>query len=109
MYLLSRSEEIILLAVWRLQEDAFGIAIRDEVQKATAAEWSVGAMYAPLHRLEKKGFIISRNGEPEQRRGGRSKVYYDLTKKGKQALLHTKEVHDVQWTGVPSIVLKFQG
>ena len=109
MNLLSRSEETILLAVWRLQEDAFGIAIRDEVQNATATEWTVGAMYAPLHRLEKKGFIMSRHGEPEQRRGGRSKVFYALTKKGKQALLHTKQVHDAQWTGVPAIVLKYQG
>jgi len=109
MNLLSRSEEIILLAVWRLQADAFGLAIRDEVQKVTARDWTVGALYAPLHRLEGKELIRSKHGEPESRRGGRRKVYYVLTDKGRKALLQVKKVHDAQWVGIPSLALKFSG
>ena len=107
MQLLSRSEEIILLAVWRLQESAFGLSIREQVSKATGVVWTVGAIYAPLHRLEKKGYISSEHGEPEARRGGRSKVYYKLSSSGKKALLNVKKVHDTQWDGIPSISLKF--
>lgn len=108
MELLSRSEEIILLAVWRLQESAYGLSIRAEVSKATSKKWTVGAVYAPLHRLEKKGYIQSELGEPEARRGGRAKVYYQLTRSGKRALISVKEVHDSQWVGIPSLTLKTQ-
>ena len=100
MHLLSRSEEIILLSIWRLQQDAYGLAVREEVSKATGKEWTVGSVYAPLHRLEKKGFIKSQEGEPEARRGGRRKVFYSLTKTGKRALIAVKEVHDAQWIGI---------
>jgi len=107
MNLLSRSEEIILLAIWRLQKTAYGLSVREEVWKVTGKEWTVGALYAPLHRLERKGLIISRHGKPENRRGGRSKVYYELTKAGKQALIPIKEIHDAQWVGIPGLVAKF--
>ena len=103
MKLLSRSEEIVLLAVWRLQEDAYGVAILQEVSDATGYSWTVGAIYAPLHRLEKKGYVTTRLGAPEARRGGRSKVFYQLTSKGKQALLQVKQVHDALWVGIPAL------
>jgi len=107
MNLLFRSEEIILLAIWRLQKTAYGLSIREEVRKATGKEWTVGALYAPLHRLERKGYINSRQGEPEKRRGGRRKVYYELSRTGKQALIHVKEIHDAQWFGIPSLAARF--
>lgn len=103
MKLLSRSEEIVLLAIWRLQEEAYGVTIREEVSRASGYNWSIGTIYAPLHRLEKKGFVQTRHGEPEARRGGRSKVYYFLTRKGKQALLDVKQVHDALWVGIPAL------
>jgi len=103
MELLSRSEEIILLAIWRLQQDAYGLAIREEVSQASGKTWTIGSVYAPLHRLEKKGFVSSKKGEPEARRGGRSKVFYALTKPGMKALITVKEVHDAQWVGIASL------
>lgn len=103
MKLLSRSEEVLLLAIWRLQEEAYGVTIRNEVSKATGYAWSVGAIYAPLHRLEKKGYVRTRQGEPVAERGGRSKVYYELTPKGKQALLAIKRVQDALWVGIPAL------
>ena len=55
MNLLSRSEEVVLLAVWQLQDNAYGVTIRTLVSKATGYPWSIGAVYAPLYRLERKG------------------------------------------------------
>ena len=105
MQLLSRSEEIILLAIWRLQENAFGLSIREAVIDVSGRSWSIGAVYAPLQRLEKKELVMTRQGQPEARRGGRSKVFYELTTRGKQALLVVKQVHDTQWSGIPALTL----
>jgi len=103
MQLLSRTEEILLLAIWRLQKDAYGISIRNEASRATSTRWSIGAVYAPLHRLEKKGLVVTRPGEPTAERGGRSKVLYELTPGGRRALLQAKEVHESLWEGAPAL------
>ena len=103
MNLLSRSEEIVLLSIWRLQDEAYGISIREQVAETTGRSWSIGAIYAPLHRLEKKGFVRTRKGEPEAKRGGRSKVFYELTTHGKRALIDVKTVHDALWNGIPAL------
>ena len=97
MNLLSRSEEIVLLAIWRLQDNAYGVTIRTLVREATGYPWSIGAVYAPLYRLERKGLVRMIPGEPTPERGGRSKIYYTLTPEGKKALLRIKRVHDVLW------------
>lgn len=105
MNLLTRSEEILLLAVWRLQDGAYGVTIREEVSRATAHDWTFGSIYAPLHRLEKKGYVRTRYSEPIAERGGRRRVYYELTRSGKQALLRVQEVHDALWLGMPALAL----
>jgi PadR family transcriptional regulator PadR len=106
MRLLSRSEEIVLLSIWKLQGDAYGVTIRKQVSDVTGRRWSIGAVYAPLHRLEKKGFVKTLQGTPVPKRGGRSKVYYELTPKGKNALLETKKVHESIWVDIPSLRLE---
>ena len=103
MKLLSRSEEVVLLSIWRLQDEAYGVSIRKQASEATGRDWSIGALYAPLHRLEKKGYVQTHKGEPVSKRGGRSKVYYHLTPAGKQALLAIKHVHETLWTGIPAL------
>ena len=103
MELLARTEEIILLAVWRLQDDAYGVSIREELLKATGLDWSLGSIYAPLHRLERKGLVSTREGEPGTKRGGRRTVLYSLTKSGRRALIEVKQVQDSLWTGIPSL------
>jgi DNA-binding PadR family transcriptional regulator len=103
MNLLSRSEEIALLAIWQLQDNAYGVTIRTLVSDATGYPWSIGAVYAPLYRLERKDLVRTTPGEPTPERGGRSKVYYALTPEGKKALLRIKRVHDVLWGDVKPI------
>jgi PadR family transcriptional regulator PadR len=106
MHLLSRSEEIVLLAIWKLQENAYGIAIRSQVNQTTGYKWSVGAIYAPLHRLENKGLVQTSKGEPRPERGGRSKIYYQVTPDGKKALRKIKHVYDALWQEAPTLRLK---
>ncbi len=101
MKLLSRNEEIILLAVWRLEGDAFGISIRDQISEATGYEWSLGAIYVPLDKLTRKGYIAKSNSRPEARRGGRSKVLYHLTARGREALRNAREIQTSVWKGIP--------
>jgi DNA-binding PadR family transcriptional regulator len=101
MKLLSRSEEIILLAVWRLEGNAFGISIRDQISEATGYEWSLGTVYVPLDKLTRKGYIAKSYSRPMQCRGGRSKVLYHLTSRGREALRSVREIQDYLWKGIP--------
>jgi PadR family transcriptional regulator PadR len=85
-------EHIVLLAVMRLGEDAYGITVRREIESTTGRDLSVGAVYATLVRLESKGFVKSSAGEPTAERGGRAKRYFRVTANGKAALRNTHEI-----------------
>ena len=85
-------EHIVLLAVMRLGENAYGISIRREIESASGRDLSVGAIYATLVRLEEKGFVRSYAGEPTAERGGRAKRYFRMTAKGTGALRNTHEI-----------------
>lgn len=97
MHLLSRAEEIILMAIVNLKDQAYGITIRSYVTKATGFKWSIGAVYAPLHRLEEKGYVKTIKGEPIKERGGRGKIYYQITPDGREALLRLRDVNENLW------------
>lgn len=105
MHLLSRSEEIILLAVLKLEGDAYGISIRELIFKATGKEWSFASIYDPLNKLTRKGYVRKTRGEPTPERGGRHKVLYEITPEGKNALLEIMQVHDNIWDGISKVVL----
>ena len=96
---LSRPEEIILLAVRRLKDNAYGVTIRTLVQEMTEKYWSIGAIYVPLERLEKKGFVHSHNSAPGSERGGRRKRLFKITKAGTKELNELKRVSEVIWRG----------
>ncbi len=100
MKILSRAEELVLLAVWHLRENAYGVAIRKYINEMTKEDWSIGAVYVPLDRLGKWGFLKTIQGDPTPERGGRSKRYYALTKYGLEALNHTRRVQDEMWAKV---------
>jgi DNA-binding PadR family transcriptional regulator len=106
MRLISRIEEIILLCIWRLQDNAYGITIREEVIKATGKAWLTGSIYASLSRLLKHGLVVSIEGEPTAERGGRRKIYYELTPKGQQALISVKRVNSIIWRDIPAFKVK---
>ncbi|MBD3412827.1 MAG: hypothetical protein GF421_00145 [Candidatus Aminicenantes bacterium] len=103
MRLLSRSEELVLLAVWKLQEDAYCIPIRQELIEVTGKKWSFGSIYDPLDRLERKGLLKSYLTEPVKERGGRSKRIYRLTSLGKKSLMEIRSIQDALWDRIPSL------
>ena len=94
---LSRPEEIILLVVLKLKDDAYGVSIRKMVQKWTGKYWSVGAIYVPLERLEQKGLVESFSSEPSAERGGRRKRIFRLTPAGKKELEKVRLINQVIW------------
>jgi DNA-binding PadR family transcriptional regulator len=85
-------EHIVLLAVMRLGEEAYGITVRSEIESAAGRDLSIGAVYATLVRLESKGLVKSYAGEPTAERGGRAKRYFRVTADGKSALRNTREI-----------------
>ncbi len=103
MKLLTRSEEMVLLAVWFLQEEAYCVPIRKHLMKVTRKKWSFGSVYDPLDRLEKKKLLESSLSEPTKERGGRSKRIYRLTKRGEKALLEIRGIQETMWAGIPDI------
>jgi len=105
----SRPEEIVQLAVWKLKEDAYGLAIRDLIQDMTGKHWSVGAIYVPLERLEKKGLLKSHTSDPKPERGGRRKRLFKLTRAGVRELDELSRINAVLWQGYPRLSPKEHG
>ncbi|MGB8510438.1 MAG: helix-turn-helix transcriptional regulator [Pyrinomonadaceae bacterium] len=91
---LGHFEEIVLLAVLRLGENAYGAKIRQMVAEATERDVSIGAVYATLDRIERKGYIKSWQGEATPERGGRAKRYFEVQGAGERALNNTNEVRN---------------
>ena len=106
MKFLSRPEELVLLAVWRLKDIAYCVPIKKQLAQVTKQEWSFGALYDPLERLEKKGLLQSYFSEPTAKRGGKRKRIYKLTPSGVRALLELKSMSEDSWDGIPLISLK---
>jgi len=102
MRLLSRKEELILLAVWKLQDQdqAYGVTIREYIEKMSGIRWLFGAIYSPLARLVEHGYVESYESEPIRERGGRKKILYRLTADGKKALVAVKELHASIWDDI---------
>jgi DNA-binding PadR family transcriptional regulator len=84
-------EQLILLALLRLGADAYGVSIRQEIEARTARAVSAGALYTALSRLETRGYVTSRLGEPTPQRGGKRKRHYSLRPAGEDALARTYE------------------
>ena len=86
---LGEFEHIVVLALLRLQDKAYGVTVRQEIELRTRREVSIGAVYATLDRLETKGYIKSYHGDPSPERGGRSKRFFQVTAKGVTAVNRT--------------------
>lgn len=102
MFPLTRTEEIVLLTVYQLDDEAYGVTIRRQIETMVRKKFSVGAIYVPLDRLAQKGLLSSHVGEPTPERGGRSKRFYKITPDGISALKETKRLNDAMWTAALS-------
>ena len=103
MKLMTRAEELILLAVWRLKEDAYCIPLRAQISDITGEEWSLGSIYMPLDRLVKRGLLDSYLTEATPERGGRRKRIYRLTGEGMKRLQKIGDLEKQMWEGIPNL------
>ena|SRR5215475_15247344 len=90
--LLGGFEHVVMLALVQLRDGAYGVTVRQEIQERTGRDVSLGAIYATLDRLEAKGYVISRVGDPTPQRGGRAKRFIKVTARGVQAMNRTQDV-----------------
>ena len=100
MKYLTRQEELVLLAVFRLKDNAYLISIQDHLDHFTSKPWSISSVYIPLSRLEKKGYLKTTIGEVTEKRGGKAIKYYQVTKVGIKALAELEAVNETMWRGV---------
>ncbi|WP_422006688.1 PadR family transcriptional regulator [Roseivirga pacifica] len=104
---LGEFEELVLLTIAALMEEAYSVSICDEIEKVSGREVKLSVVHAVLNRLEKKGFVNSHLGEPTSERGGRRKRFFTVTHAGKVALTKIKEQRDQLWSIIPEFKLNF--
>lgn len=104
---LGEFEEIVLLTVGILYEDAYGLAITDEIEKRTGRNVTISSVHKSLNRLEKKGFLTSTMGGATEARGGRQKRLFSITAYGKQALTEARKLRNNMYDAIPKVIWQF--
>ena len=104
---LGEFEELVLLAVAKLDEDAYAVSVFDELIIQTGRKIILSSVHKTLLRLEDKGFLKSKMGKPSPERGGRSKRLYHVTQSGFRSMQATRELRNRMWLHIPKI--KWQG
>jgi PadR family transcriptional regulator, regulatory protein PadR len=94
---LGEFEELVLLTIASLGDDAYGVSIKQDIETRTDRSISIGALHSTITRLEEKNFLKSWLGDPTQERGGRRKRYFEITNAGKEALHAVKDLRDELW------------
>ncbi len=98
---LTITEQILLLTIWRLDDDAYGVKIREKVCEYSKKDFAFGTLYNNLDQLIRKGYATSYKGEPTAVRCGKRKVYYKITEDGLDALQAARELQSKLWGGIP--------
>src|SRR5580692_7951570 len=100
---LGEFELMVLLALIRLGDDAYGVPISREIEERSGREAALGSVYAALDRLEEKGLVESRLGDPTAERGGRAKRYFRATESGLGEVRQTQRALVKLWSGLPEL------
>lgn len=100
---LTRAEEVILLTIYRLKDNAYGVPIKQMIADMTGKEYAYGTLYALLDQLAYKEYVERIKGEPTKERGGRSKTFYRITQPGIDALRKSFELHNTIWDGLTGL------
>lgn len=101
MNFLPKIEEILLLAIWKLKDNAYGTTIIEQVEKDTGSSWVSGSVYSALARLKKNKYIDTVKIEKSLEGTGRPRIYYKLTDSGRRKLETAQKVTQLMWDGVP--------
>lgn len=104
---LGEFEEIVLLTIAALLEEAYSVAVCDHIAEMTGRKVKLGVVHAVLNRMEKKGYITSELGDPTKERGGKRKRFFKISHAGKIVLLKSKDQRDKLWNVIPQSI--FQG
>lgn len=102
---LGEFQEVVLLVILSLDDNAYGVTIKQEIMEKVNRGISRGALHTALSRLEEKGFISSEQGDANEDRGGRRKRYYTVTNHGIKALHGAKNLRDELWGQIPRLKL----
>jgi PadR family transcriptional regulator PadR len=102
---LGEFEEIVILTIAVLYKEAYGVAIKKDIETRLARNVSMGAMHTALVRLEDKGYIKSFNGDASEERMGRPRRYYQITALGKKAMEYSRNTRNELWNSIPKVAL----
>jgi len=105
-YQLGEFEEIVMLTVGILNNVAYSVAIKNEIESRLSRSVSMGALHTALKRMEEKGYLKSFAGESTEERAGRPKRFFEITALGKKAILYAKETREELWAAIPKAVLQ---
>lgn len=105
-YQLGEFEELVILTVGILNNAAYSVAIKNEIESRLTRSVSMGALHTALKRLEDKGYLKSFAGEATEERAGRPKRYFEITALGKKAIHYAKTIRDELWSAIPKTVLQ---
>jgi DNA-binding PadR family transcriptional regulator len=97
---LTKTEEILMLAIWRLKDDAYGVKIRKHVSQIIGKDFTYGNLYSALSQLSKKKYVRKTLGESTPDRRGRRKIYYTVSPDGMKALKTAREMNQKMWEGI---------
>ena len=100
-------EELILLTVGILLNEAYGVAVMDEIEKQTGRTLNISAVHAVLKRLEEKGLVTSRMSDPTSEHGGRRKRIFSLTAAGRKVLAEANELRNQMYNQIPKVSLQY--
>ena len=106
MEILTRLEELFLLTILQLRENASLVTVREHLRRHAGKDWAFGSLYMVLAKMERNDLVRSRVGPPRGGRGGKGVKIYRVTDDGLAALKETKKVHDALWKGLPTSRLK---
>jgi len=106
MDIITRLEEAILIAVWKLQDNAYGVTINNSVSEFFDKKYTMGALYYSLDQLLRKRYVDKTVKHIPKESVGRSRTYYRLTRKGEKALQEAKAHQEKLWKGIPDLAFK---
>jgi DNA-binding PadR family transcriptional regulator len=97
---LTKAQELVLLTIWKMRDNAYGVALRRKIKENTGKDIPYGTLYFLLDQLRAKEYVQKKAGEPTPKRGGRSKTFYRITPEGKDALKEAMEMYRKVWGNV---------
>lgn len=96
-------EELVLLIVANLYDNAYGVLIRSEIESKCDRKITISTVHNVLQRLQEKGFLSSRHSEPTKERGGKRKLLFTVTTEGQAVLSHSRSLREKLWNNIPEI------